>query len=119
MAIGLAVLLSLLPQLYSIHLLDTKRRFTEHVNRELAARPEPVIATDIWWAPHELYSTFFEKPIFFVRTPEQLEVLKGRLRDAGYEAFLFVSQDLDQPTIGDRGLGFFALTLTTQRIAVD
>ncbi len=123
LAIGLAVAVSFAAQAYSILLLDRKQDFTYRLNQTVAARPEPAILTDVWWAPLELYSQFYEKPIFLVRPRKQINDLFSRLRRAGIHACLFVTvpdRKTSLPpvaTVDDGGLNFFSLKLLRIELA--
>jgi hypothetical protein len=123
LAISLTVALSLAAQAYSISLLHRKQDFTYRLNQAVAARPEPAILTDVWWAPLELYSQFYEKPIFLVRPRKKIDDLFSRLRRAGIHACLFVTTPDRQTslpmvtTVDDGGLNFFSLKLLRIELA--
>jgi hypothetical protein len=112
----LAVAISFAAQVDSIQLMRTKKEFSVQLRRELARHPERVIVTDVWWAPQELFSTFYDRPIFFVQTPVQMDDLAARLRRGGFDRLLFVSsaaRRLPYPgvtTVSDGGLGYFSLS---------
>jgi hypothetical protein len=64
----------------------------------------------------ELFSQFYEKPIFWVRSYDQFQRLAGLLSDAGYRELLFLTPYFDQrrggqvvSRISDEGLGFWHL----------
>ncbi|MCA9728794.1 MAG: hypothetical protein KC729_13975 [Candidatus Eisenbacteria bacterium] len=82
---------SLLGQAYSVWLLDRKQTVTKQLNEMVAARPERAILTDLWWVPLEIYSVFPERPIFRVRSQDQINELLAILKQAGYEACLLVT----------------------------
>jgi hypothetical protein len=120
LAIGLTVAVSFAAQLYSITLLNRKQEFTYRLNQTVAARPEPAILTDVWWAPLELYSQFYEKPIFRVRSREQMNDLLSRFQRVGIDACLFATApnrqtllppDATVARVDDGGLNLFSLKL--------
>jgi len=123
LAISLTVAVSFAAQAYSISLLDRKQDFTYRLNQTVAARPEPAILTDVWWAPLELYSQFYEKPIFLVRSQEQINDLLSRFRRAGIDACLFATEPVRQTsippvtTVDDGGLNLFSLKLLRIKVA--
>ena len=116
-ALASTIAISLVAQIASIRMLDLKKEHTLALNAELERHTEPVVVTNVWWAPQALSSEFFERPVFLVRSRRQLELLKSRLRHAGYDTFLFVTRSPDRPAgasvITDEGLGFFSLAFTS------
>jgi hypothetical protein len=123
MAVAGALVLGVALQAYSIHLLREKKSFSHRLNDVLTARPEPVVVTDIWWAPQEMVSVFYDKPIFLVRSREQLGTLTGRLLDSDMDEFLFVRGVPNRRPAGsavvvdDGDLDFFTLRLVSMRIS--
>lgn len=123
LAISFSVAVSFAAQVYSISLLDRKQDFTYRLNQTVAARAEPAILTDVWWAPLELYSQFYEKPIFFVRPRAKINDLFSRLRRAGIHACLFATRADRRTslplvtTVDDGGLNFFSLKLLRIELA--
>jgi len=114
-AIGALIAISLAAQLYSIRLLDAKKSFSYELNRVVGLRPEPVIVTDVWWLPQDLYATFRERPVFYVASATVVPRLTDRLREAGYESFLAIVQkppaSPDDVVVDDGMLNFFFVTL--------
>jgi hypothetical protein len=115
-----AIAVSLAAQICSLHLLRLKTDFSFRLNQALAERPEPVVVSDVWWAPQEMYSVFGEKPLFHVTEGPDLAALEGRLRAAGHDRFLFVTWErpVSRPgvLVGDGGLGAFSLLLVPVRL---
>jgi len=116
-ALASTIALSLAAQVASIRILDLKKTHTLASNRALERHTEPAVITNVWWAPQALAPGFYERPVFFVRSRAQLETLKVRLQDAGYDAFVFVTRATDRPAgasvIDDLGLRFFSLAFTS------
>lgn len=114
-AVASVLALSLVAQLYSISLLDRKKTFSARINAELARRDEPIVVSDVWWVPQALYSEFYRRPMFLVRSPRQLGLLADRLERAGHGRYLFVTAAGDATAspatvvIDDDGLEFFSL----------
>jgi hypothetical protein len=113
--LALAVALSFAMQVDSIRLMRTKKQFSAQLRRELARHAEPVIVTDVWWAPQELFAEFYRRPIFFVQSGGQMADLAARLRARGVERALLVTAARSEAplpgavVIDDRGLGYYAL----------
>ena len=111
----LAILASFAAQLYSVNILHKKKDFTYRLNREIQKRPESAIITDVWWVPLELYSVFYEKPIFRIRSQEQIEQLLKKLQEAGYKESLFATRTSHMRgapavvEVDDGDLNFFSL----------
>ncbi len=94
-ALGLAVvacalLASIALQLRGLELLYQKKRFSWALSEAITARPEPVVATAIWWAPQELHAAWFDKAIFLVDSETELAALLASLRGAGHRKLLYV-----------------------------
>ncbi len=114
--------LSVLAQVYSMDLLAKKKSFSERLNAEVKSRPEQVIVTNVWWVPQELYSTFFDKPAYYAKSPALERELVNRLAASGVKSFLHISPPLglvmspNTVRIDDRGLGFFTLQVTSVQL---
>jgi hypothetical protein len=78
---------------YSLHLLNEKREFSLRLNRAVQARPEEVIVTNTFWVSQELFTVFFDRPIFIVSSQDEYRELTGILGNAGYRRHLFIVQD--------------------------
>ena len=111
-AVASVVLVSLLAQSVSIDLLRRRTEWSARLQQVLDARPEPVIATDVWWAPQEMFSRFPTTPIFYVPSPRDLPQLFARLPPA-VDRVLFVSHGgpANAIHVDDDGLGYFTLAL--------
>ena len=111
------VLVSLAAQLYSCTLLARKTDFNHRLTQAVAARPEQVVVSTVWWAPQTLSRVFFEKTLFYAATQEQFDTLGTRLRANGIRDILVLTAAGGNPVrgsvqrIGDNGLGFFSLDL--------
>lgn len=116
-AVGLTAIVSLAAQVYAITLLDQKQEVTRRINETIAARPEPAILTDVWWAPLELYTLFPERPIFLVDSREKMNELLATLSGTGHDACLLVTEPnrtvslTPVAVIEDDALGFRSLKL--------
>jgi hypothetical protein len=114
----LALVLAVVAQLGSLELLRRKKELSVEINRAAAAT-EGALVTEVWWAPQALFSEFPERPIFLVRSPEQLERLRATLRDEGHETMTLVTRRLlPGPAVvvrdvDDHGLDFFSLRFVT------
>ncbi len=110
-----AIVISCAAQVYSIRILHKKKEFSYHLNKEVKGWSEKVVITDVWWVPQALFSEFYNKLIFLVRSREEYRRLLGRLRDHGYERYVFVSQTFSEDVgravmkVDDEGLEFFSI----------
>lgn len=114
LAVAAVALVSLVAQGVSIDLLERKLDWSSRLQRLLDARTEAAIATDVWWAPQEMFSRFPTTPMFYVRSQRDLPRLFARL-PPGVDRILFVSRSgpADALRVDDRGLGYFSLALWT------
>jgi hypothetical protein len=112
LAVAAAALVGLVAQGVSIDLLSRKLDYSAHLQRVLEARTEPVIATDVWWAPQEMFSRFPTTPIFYVRSQRDLPRLFAHLGPE-IDRVLFVSRTgpADAVRVDDRGFAYFSLAL--------
>ena len=112
LAVATAALVGLVAQGVSIDLLSRKLDYSAHLQRVLEARTEPVIATDVWWAPQEMFSRFPTTPIFYVRSQRDLPRLFAHLGPE-IDRVLFVSRTgpADAVRVDDRGFAYFSLAL--------
>lgn len=113
LGIGVAlILLSLVLQLYSIRLLFLKTGFSVAINEGIQNRQEEVVIFDVWWIPQELYSAFYEKAYFYVRSQQEYNSLVKRLSSHGIHTFLVVTQPkpgIEGKAYVDSKLGYFSL----------
>jgi hypothetical protein len=124
LAAAALIVLSLGAQLYAVHLLRSKKEFSSRLNAQIAARSEPVILTDVWWAPPEMFAVFGDKPIFFLSSASRPRIssLKRQLIGAGYDTYLWVTRPSsatvtpDAEIVEDGGLAFFRLALSAHRL---
>ncbi|MGB8656280.1 MAG: hypothetical protein WCE90_00665 [Candidatus Zixiibacteriota bacterium] len=123
LVIVLAVGLSLGAQVYSLNVLRKAQVFSYRLNQEMEKRSEEIIVTDVWWVPQELYSQFYKKPIFLVRSQVQYDQLIEKLISRGYKEILFISPLFEGKAhpgaaeVTDNGLNFFNLQYTVVDIA--
>ena len=109
------VVVSVGAQLFSVELLGRKKEFSHRLNDFVAASPEQVVLTSERWAGHELHRVFFDKPVFYVEYPHAMDALRQKLKQAGYESFLFLTRRQGvaarQPgvEIGDGGLNWYGM----------
>lgn len=115
--IVLCLILSVLTQIYSADLLRRKLDYSARLNHEVGSRPESVIITDAWWAPQEMYSVFNDKMIFYINQPRMWPPLREKLKEAGFQQVLLVTQRQDLSTnavsavVNDSGLDYFSVGL--------
>ena len=113
--IGLLVLLSVVAQVGSVELLGRKKAFSEQLSRTVAGFSGPVVVSNVWWLGHEMYSVFFDKSIFYIRTQMQLDRLEAALYAKGYREIIFASRPSPGPSrpgvmrIEDGGWNFYSL----------
>jgi len=111
--LGMAlIILSIGLQIYSIRLLYLKTHFSYAINQAIQKSKEDVVISDIWWAPQELYSSFFEKAYFYVRSQQEYNDLVKKLSSQGIRSFLIITQPKERPggeIYPDYGLGYFSL----------
>jgi len=120
-AVGVAVLL----QLFSIRLLIQRQTYTKNVASVLSVRPERVFVTNVPLLPTtSLAPLFFSRPIFLVRTPEELTTLLARLREAGVQDVAWLTHEPPHSVpapgairIHDPWRRFLAVDVRTIRVA--
>ena len=114
-SLAAVVAVSVGAQLFSVELLRRKKEFSHRLNDFVAASPEQVVLTSERWAGHELHRVFFDKPVFYVEYPHAMDALRQKLRQAGYDSFLFLTRRqrvaARQPgvEIGDGGLNWYGM----------
>ena len=114
-SLAAVVAVSVGAQLFSVELLRRKKEFSHRLNDFVAASPEQVVLTSERWGGHELYRVFSDKPVFYVEYPHAMDPLRKKLRQAGYESFLFLTrrQGVVGPEppveIGDGGLNWYGM----------
>jgi hypothetical protein len=112
LAVAAVVLVGVVAQGVSMSVLATKLDYSARLQEVLDGRPEPVIATDVWWAPQEMFSRFPTTPIFYVRSQRDLPRLFVRLPPE-IDRILFVSRTgpPEAVRVDDHGLAYFSLAL--------
>ena len=114
-SLAAVVAVSVGAQLFSVELLRRKKEFSHRLNDFVAASPEQVVLTSERWAGHELHRVFFDKPVFYVEYPHAMDALRKKLKQAGYDSFLFLTRRqrvaARQPgvEIGDGGLNWYGM----------
>ncbi len=114
-SLAAVVAVSVGAQLFSVELLRRKKEFSHRLNDFVAASPEQVVLTSERWAGHELHRVFYDKPVFYVEYSHAMDALRKKLRQAGYESFLFLTrrQGVVGPEppveIGDGGLNWYGM----------
>jgi hypothetical protein len=115
-ALCLCVAVSCAAQAFGVTLLARRVEFSQRLQAAVLARPETAIATDVWWAPQDLYAVFYRRPVFLVASRHELDRLLAKLRGAGHERVLWVERRGSAALPGalvervdDPGLGYFAL----------
>lgn len=116
---GLAavLLVSIAGQAYSVTLVRHKKLHSERLAVAMEKLEPRVVITDVWWAGHELYASFRDRTIFYVRSQPQLESLAGKLVARGVDRFVFVTRPRPGPAapgairVDDGGWGFYSLDL--------
>jgi len=113
--IGLLLLTSCVAQIESVRTLARKKAFSERLNRTVAGISQPIIVTNVWWLGHELYSVFFDRPIFYLRTQAELEQLAATLHTRGVREFVLATRPQQGPKppsvlrVDDGGWNFYSL----------
>jgi len=113
--IGLLLLTSCVAQIESVRTLARKKAFSERLNRTVAGIRQPVIVTNVWWFGHELYSVFFDRPIFYLRSQAELERLAATLHTRGVREFVLATRPQPGPKplsvlrVDDGGWNFYSL----------
>lgn len=112
---GLLLLVSVVGQVKSVHLLREKKAFTVELSQTVAKIQHPVVVTNVWWLGHEMYSVFFDKSIFFIQSQEQLDQLEAKLHARGFREFMYISRPQPGPAgpgivrLEDGGWNFYSL----------
>lgn len=116
-ALVAVLLVSVASQAYSVTLVRHKRLHAERLAQAMERLEPRVVITDVWWAGHELYASFRERTIFFVRSQAQLETLTAKLAARGEESFVFATRPRQGPPppgalrVDDGGWDFYSLDL--------
>lgn len=116
---GLAALLlvSIAGQAYSVTLLRHKKLHSERLAVAMEKLEPKVVITDVWWAGHEMYASFGDRTIYYVRSQSQLESLAGKLVERGVDRFVFATRPRPGPAapgtvrVDDGGWSFYSLDL--------
>lgn len=110
------VVLSLAAQVYSIDILERKKRFNHEINQQAARHPGCPVVTDVWWVGQELHTQFYERMMFRVTSFDEYARLLRQLSASGHDRVLFVTPDAHvlshKPAVAevtDNGLNFWYL----------
>jgi hypothetical protein len=83
----------------------------------VARHPRLPVATGIFWVPLELFRELPVRPVFLVRSQDDLRELSLRLCGAGYRAYLLATAPdgaragVPVERVEDPDLGFYAIDL--------
>ena len=115
----LTVLISFAAQTFSIHILHKKKDFSYRLNHAIQKRPEQIVVSDLWWVPQELFSEFYDKSMFYVRSQKHANQLLEKILKNGHTKLIFITQTSSEPpespvvTVNDNSLNFFSLEFFT------
>jgi hypothetical protein len=116
-AVAVLLLVSGAGQLYSVNILGEKKAYCERLAHAVERFPQPVVITNVWWVGHEMYASFFDKSIFFIKTQAQFDALAATLRSRGIDQVLFAARPQpgagqnDAVRVEDGTWGFYSLDL--------
>ncbi len=110
------VAVSCAAQIWALGVLRHKQAFSERLSRTVAAMAPRVVVTNVWWVGHEMYASFFDRTIYYVRTQAQYDALEKALEARGVDSILYAARPLaTSPAPGTvhvtDGWGFYALDL--------
>jgi hypothetical protein len=116
-ALILLLLVSCGGQVYALSILGQKKAFSTRLARALEGVAPRVVVTNVWWAGHEMYASFFDRTIFYVKTQAQFDTLAAALRTRGIDEVVFAARP--QPgarasgavRVDDGTWGFYSLDL--------
>ncbi len=123
--VTLVLLLSVATQIYSLTLLERRKAFSERLNREVLASPEPTVASANWFVPQTLALAFHDKSVFLVSGPDEIPRFLDLLRRRGERQILWV---LSPPEPGEPhrrrrilsdGLGFTTVELRSVAVQLE
>ncbi|MBK9471427.1 MAG: hypothetical protein IPO18_03975 [bacterium] len=115
--IGLLLVVSVACQAYSVKVVRDKKLYSERLAQAMSTIEPTVVVTDVWWVGHELYASFFDRSVFYVRSQAQLEALGARLHAQGIRRFVWATRPRagSAPTgavrVDDGGWDFYSLDL--------
>ena len=87
----LLVLVSLITQLYAVSVLREKLESAHDVMDHLAARPERIVVSDIWWFPQDMAALFYDKIFLFSKDAAVLDRLREAMKKRGIKKYLHVT----------------------------
>ena len=88
--VAAALALSVAFQVHGLRLLDAEERFEARLSGEVMRRPEKTVIATSWVVPQELARCFYDKRIYLVRTPVDLQRLVPMLQDSGETRVLII-----------------------------
>lgn len=90
-AVGVAIVASMVLQIYALNLLWHRCRFNAALNAEILSRPQEAILCRDWHMPQDLHSVFGDRRIYLVDSPEEERDLCERLARAGFRDALVIT----------------------------
>ena len=88
--VAAALALSVAFQLHGLRLLDAEERFEARLSDAVMRRPEKTVIATSWVVPQEIARCFYDKRIYLVRTPVDLQRLVPMLQDSGETRVLII-----------------------------
>jgi hypothetical protein len=90
-AIAILVIAAFAIHAQGIRLLSQKLRFSAELLQTIEASDAKVVVTDVFWVPEELAALWFKKPMFLVKSDQELAGIIERLQKAGIRRMDFVA----------------------------
>jgi hypothetical protein len=121
-AVALVILVSLLSQIYSLHLLYTRKSFNAKLNNFILQSKEKYIIALGWFVPQELGISFTKKAIFLAKNEYDIAALERLLKVKGVDEILIVSAygtgniPADKKITMSDGLNFISLEIVPVKL---
>jgi hypothetical protein len=90
-AVAVLILISMLAQIYSLHLLYVRKSFNARLNEVILQRKENHIIAIGWFVPQELGISFTKKAIYLAKDNNDIDNLIRLLKEKGVDKILIVS----------------------------
>jgi hypothetical protein len=74
-----------------VRLLSQKLRFSAELLQTIRASDAEVVVTDVFWVPEEMAALWFKKPMFLVKSDQELAAIIDRLQRLGIRRMDFVA----------------------------
>ena len=87
----LLVLVCFFTQLYAFSVLDEKLESAHQVMDALAALPERIVISDVWWFPQDMAALFYDKIFLFSKNSATLNRLRDAMKRQGVKQYLYVT----------------------------